>query len=318
MLTERERLNLETIDAFWRSIEDPATRDLNAFEPLFHDEHVWTSDTVRFDKATCRYTITGERLELKGPRLARTLMEMYIAAFPDLTFDEVASIAQGDRVASEWHATGTHQGDFMGIGPTGRRGDVRGASFYTLKDGRILKSDVYWDVSVLLREMGWEGWSGPSPSPTLVPSSVGARISSIPPLYQNEVEAILARVGGPFLLPSSSPDSPLIGESLEEVKQMSNLPRWVRSLSVYRVSERRVLKCRSRKDLELAVHLCWNDEELRGVPRDWVPDRLSLVVPAEAVPLFKAKGVRFTVSTLIDPAELTPERRAELRRRNGI
>src|SRR5689334_18899932 len=44
----------------------------------------------------------------------------FLSAFPDMrvTVDDV--IAEGDRVAARYHWTGTHQGAFNGIAPTGK------------------------------------------------------------------------------------------------------------------------------------------------------------------------------------------------------
>jgi steroid delta-isomerase-like uncharacterized protein len=50
---------------------------------------------------------------------------MYMAAFPDLRMDPEDVIAGGDKVVARVRATGTHQGEFLGMPPTGRRVDVQ-------------------------------------------------------------------------------------------------------------------------------------------------------------------------------------------------
>lgn len=59
------------------------------------------------------------------------------AAFPDLTVMEDASVASGDIVAVRWHASGTSQGAFLGVAPTGRPVAYTGLSMYRVEDGRI-------------------------------------------------------------------------------------------------------------------------------------------------------------------------------------
>ena len=49
---------------------------------------------------------------------------LYVAAFPDLRFNVEDVLPSGDKVVVRARATGTHQGDFMGMPPTGRSMDV--------------------------------------------------------------------------------------------------------------------------------------------------------------------------------------------------
>jgi steroid delta-isomerase-like uncharacterized protein len=50
---------------------------------------------------------------------------MYRAAFPDLRMDVQDVIASGDRVVVRARATGTHQGEFMGMPATGKSIDAQ-------------------------------------------------------------------------------------------------------------------------------------------------------------------------------------------------
>ena len=49
----------------------------------------------------------------------------YLAAFPDLRFTVEDMISDGNKVVSRVKATGTHEGEFMGMPPTGKRIDVQ-------------------------------------------------------------------------------------------------------------------------------------------------------------------------------------------------
>jgi len=50
----------------------------------------------------------------------KAFFRMYIAAFPDLRMDAEDVLASGDKVVARVRATGTHQGEFMGIPATGK------------------------------------------------------------------------------------------------------------------------------------------------------------------------------------------------------
>jgi steroid delta-isomerase-like uncharacterized protein len=49
---------------------------------------------------------------------------MYRAAFPDLRMEPEDVLASDDKVVARLRATGTHQGEFMGIPATGKSVDV--------------------------------------------------------------------------------------------------------------------------------------------------------------------------------------------------
>ena len=58
-------------------------------------------------------------------------------AFPDLSVVNELAVANGDIVATRWHARGTSQADFLGLAPTGRSLDYTGVSMYRIEDDRI-------------------------------------------------------------------------------------------------------------------------------------------------------------------------------------
>ena len=83
--------------------------DIDGFGDLLADDFVEHEDTPGLEP-------TKEGV--------KTFFRMYKAAFPDLRFDPQDVLVSGDKVVTRARATGTHQGEFMGIPPTGRRMDV--------------------------------------------------------------------------------------------------------------------------------------------------------------------------------------------------
>jgi steroid delta-isomerase-like uncharacterized protein len=71
------------------------------------------------------------------PEEFKQLVRSYRTAFPDvqLTVDDL--IAQDDRVVARWTSRGTHQGEFAGIPPSGRRIEVMGISIFLVQNGQV-------------------------------------------------------------------------------------------------------------------------------------------------------------------------------------
>ena len=67
----------------------------------------------------------------------------FMRAFPDLHATVEQVVAEGDRVCTFIRWTGTHQGDFQGLAPTGRRVEFQTADLFRVKDGKITE---HWDV----------------------------------------------------------------------------------------------------------------------------------------------------------------------------
>lgn len=82
----------------------------------------------------------------------------FLRAFPDRTLGErIVSIAEGDyAVTGGWPSVvATHTGpDWLGLGPTGRRVDMRVMDFYRAQNGKLAENWVPIDVIDILRQLG--------------------------------------------------------------------------------------------------------------------------------------------------------------------
>lgn len=75
--------------------------------------------------------------EWHGPENVKRYAAMLRVAFPDLHQTIEEQIAEGDKVAYRWTARGTHQGELMGLAPTGNRVLFTGISIARLSEGKI-------------------------------------------------------------------------------------------------------------------------------------------------------------------------------------
>jgi steroid delta-isomerase-like uncharacterized protein len=76
------------------------------------------------------------------------------AAFPDWRSDVEELIASGDMVVERFTASGTHEGEIMGIAPTGRTITLPGINIFRLQDGRIVERWGRLDMLGFMRQLG--------------------------------------------------------------------------------------------------------------------------------------------------------------------
>ena len=102
-----------------------------------------------------RYDPSGPAIH--GPEGERQLVEMYISAFPDLHFTIEDMVAEGDKIATRKTATGTHQGELLGMPPTGSSIRVTTMEIYRMEAGKIAEQWVLVDNLGMLQQLGVAG-----------------------------------------------------------------------------------------------------------------------------------------------------------------
>lgn len=60
-------------------------------------------------------------------------------AFPDMHIEVEDMIAEGDKVSARVAMSGTHQGEFQGIAPTGKQVQVRAIDIFRIANGKIVE-----------------------------------------------------------------------------------------------------------------------------------------------------------------------------------
>jgi steroid delta-isomerase-like uncharacterized protein len=91
---------------------------------------------------------------VRGPAGVRRTIEMVFAAFPDLRLETEQILAAGNHVISRVRLTGTHQGVYFGVAPTGKRVSFQVCNVVELRDGKAIRSRLYADNASLLQQLG--------------------------------------------------------------------------------------------------------------------------------------------------------------------
>jgi steroid delta-isomerase-like uncharacterized protein len=92
--------------------------------------------------------------EVRGPEGMRRYVSMYRDAYPDTGFTVEDQIAEGGEVVTRWTGQGTHEGELMGIPPTGNRVTVTGIEVDRVVDGRIEETWVIYDALGMMQQLG--------------------------------------------------------------------------------------------------------------------------------------------------------------------
>jgi predicted ester cyclase len=81
-------------------------------------------------------------------------IEMFNASFPGYQLFAEDMIAEADRVFVRARVVGIHNGDLMGIAPTGNEVTLVLALTYDIVDGKIVDHWMYFDQVSLLQQVG--------------------------------------------------------------------------------------------------------------------------------------------------------------------
>lgn len=89
-----------------------------------------------------------------GPEGYVHFFSMMRTAFPDFHLDVEQLVADEDNVAFAYTATGTHQGEFMGVAPTGKSIKIRGMQISKFNEGKMVERWGSSDELGILKQIG--------------------------------------------------------------------------------------------------------------------------------------------------------------------
>ena len=93
-------------------------------------------------------------IEATGPQALKEVFGRLHMAFPDLHVKVEDLIAEGDKVVSRNSVSGTHQGEYMGLQPTGKSIMYNEIFIFRFVSGRITETWGVVDVFSQMRQLG--------------------------------------------------------------------------------------------------------------------------------------------------------------------
>jgi steroid delta-isomerase-like uncharacterized protein len=84
----------------------------------------------------------------------KQILAAFRSAFPDLNVTTEDMVAEGDKVVTRWTARGTHQGELLGIAPTGREVRIKGIDVLRIAEGRIVERWAEYNDLEVMQQLG--------------------------------------------------------------------------------------------------------------------------------------------------------------------
>jgi steroid delta-isomerase-like uncharacterized protein len=99
-------------------------------------------------------TVVGAPEQIRGRQGFREFVVMYRKAFPDLRLTTDEQIAAGETVVTRWTATGTNEGELMGMPATGKQATTAGININRVAGGKLVQGWGLFDQLGLLQQLG--------------------------------------------------------------------------------------------------------------------------------------------------------------------
>ncbi len=135
----------------------------NSIEKLVHDLHdSFSNNEIDKTLAMAADDVVVEAYALgavfRGKAEFMQFMQGFKMAFPDMRLNYNSVLSNGNKVAVEFTATGTHTGDLHTpagvVPPTGKSVSLTVAEFQTWENGKLKSIHNYQDSGSLMRQLG--------------------------------------------------------------------------------------------------------------------------------------------------------------------
>lgn len=102
-----------------------------------------------------RHDLTDLFDEIKGGEgVVQNFLQVIIKGFPDMQFQEEDIIANDTRLTMRYTIAGTHDGDFFGVPPTGKKVAINAVIINDFEDGKISEAWQLINYGSLFLQIG--------------------------------------------------------------------------------------------------------------------------------------------------------------------
>jgi steroid delta-isomerase-like uncharacterized protein len=122
------------------------------FEDLFNTGDLDAADEISAPDHIVHDPTLGD--QPSGPEGDKQVVSLYRGAFPDANITVEDQVAENDEVLTRWTGRGTHEGELMGIPPSGNGVRLSGMTLNRISDGKIVETWTNYDALGMMRQIG--------------------------------------------------------------------------------------------------------------------------------------------------------------------
>jgi steroid delta-isomerase-like uncharacterized protein len=121
-----------------------SAHDMDAFAALFADDYVNHQTSAAAPPPSAGVSARQGTVAFFAARLK---------GLPDLSVAIEASLANGDMAAASFVYTGTHQGPYFGVAPTGKKLRFTSCDIFRIRDGKIAEHWGMGDIAGIVAQL---------------------------------------------------------------------------------------------------------------------------------------------------------------------
>ncbi|MDS0476835.1 ester cyclase [Natrinema sp. 1APR25-10V2] len=118
---------------------------------------LWNGDFSKLDavaESVDVYHHAAPDGEIHGREALEAFIREFHSGFPDFNITVDEWISSNGIVMKEWTMTGTHEGEFTGIPPTGHEIESTGMAKILVADGKVQEDRLYYNPQVTIEQLG--------------------------------------------------------------------------------------------------------------------------------------------------------------------
>ena len=133
------------------SVEENKALERRLYEEIYIKKNIAKAEQFFATNWICHPSPPGASPGLEGMKQQHVINSK---AIPDMQVKLEDMVAEGDKIACRWTATGTHKGEFMGVPPTNKKITLTGIHIDRIAGGKVVETWNYTDMLGVMQQLG--------------------------------------------------------------------------------------------------------------------------------------------------------------------